>query len=93
MTALTENKYRLKIGSKGEIYTTREIRKLIGLEPSSEAIGIITKDGLLIKPKKSLKALIKKRKPLIKLTIEEFEKLSEEAQQERLKTPPFLKPK
>ena len=85
MTPLTENKYRLKIGSKGEIYTTKEIRKQIGLKPSSEAIGIITKDGLLIKPKKSLKNLIKKRKPLIKITIEEFERLSEEVQQERLK--------
>ena len=85
MTSLTENKYRLKIGSKGEIYTTKEIREIIGLKPSSEAIGIITKDGLLIKPKKSLKTLIKKRKTLIKMTMEEFEKLSEEAQKERLK--------
>ena len=54
------------------------------IKPSSEVIGIITKDGLLIKPRRSLKSLLKKRKTLIKLSVEEFEALSEEIQREML---------
>ena len=71
---------RLKVGSRGEIFTTKEIRNFLGIKPSSEVIGIITKDGLLIMPRRSLKSLLKKRKTLIRLSVEEFEALSEEIQ-------------
>ena len=73
---------KLKVGSKGEIFTTKEVRELIGLKPSSEVIAILTKDGLLIKPKKSLKSFLKNCKTLLKINIEDFEKLSEEIQRE-----------
>lgn len=84
MKVLTNNIIKLKIGSKGEIFTTKEIRSLLGLEPSSEVIAIVTKDGLLIKPKRSLKSLLKKRKATIKMSVKEFELLSEEIQEEML---------
>ena len=84
VTFLINNVVRLKVGSKGEIFTTKEIRDLLGLKPSSEVIAIITKDGLLIKPRRSLKSLLKKRKIMIKMSIEEFESLSEEIQREML---------
>ncbi|MEX2688965.1 MAG: AbrB/MazE/SpoVT family DNA-binding domain-containing protein [Candidatus Njordarchaeum guaymaensis] len=73
---------KLKVGSKGEIFTTKEIRELIGLKPSSEVIAIVTKDGLLIKPKKSLKNFLRNCKTLLKINVEELEKFSEELQEE-----------
>jgi len=81
---LINNVVKLKVGSKGEIFTTKEIRSLLGLKPSSEVIAIITKDGLLIKPRRSLKSLLKKRKIMIRMSVEEFESLSEEIQKEML---------
>jgi len=77
---------KLKVGARGEIFTTKEVRSLVGIKPSSEVIAIITKDGLLIKPKKSVKELLSRRRgrALLKLTVEEFEKLSIEAQREIL---------
>ncbi len=76
---------KLKVGSKGEIYTTKEIRKILGIEGAREVIAVITKDGLLIKPRRSIEDLLKKRGVKIEITVEEFEKLSEEIQEEILK--------
>jgi len=78
--------HKLRVGSRGEIYTTKKIREIIGLEPSSEVLAIVTEDGLLIKPKKSLKSLLKKRQITLKMSVEEFERVSEEIQEEMLKS-------
>jgi len=47
---------KLKVGARGEIFTTKEVRSLVGIKPSSEVIAIITKDGLLIKPENLLRS-------------------------------------
>lgn len=77
---------KLKVRARGEILTTKEVRSLVGIKPLSEVIAIITKDGLLIKPEKSIKELLSRRRgrALLKLTVEEFEKLSIETQREIL---------
>lgn len=77
---MPELKFVLKVGSKGEIYTTKEIRDLLGLKVPGEVIAIVLRDSLIIKSKKSLKELIKKRKEKITLSAEEFEKISEDMQ-------------
>ncbi len=82
MKNLTSNVVKLKVGARGEIFTTKEIREILGLKPSREVIAIVTKDGLLIKPKKSIKSLLKKRQPINKISVKEFESISEEIQRE-----------
>jgi len=81
---MSDNVVKLKVGSRGEIFTTKEVRKLTGIKPSSEVIAIITKEGLLIKPRKSLKSFLKERKTILRISVEDFERLSEEIQEEVL---------
>ena len=69
---------KLKVGSKGEVCTTKEIRKMLGIAGAREVIAVITEDCLLIKPSKSIIDLLRKRGVKIEITVEEFEKLSEE---------------
>jgi bifunctional DNA-binding transcriptional regulator/antitoxin component of YhaV-PrlF toxin-antitoxin module len=70
-----------KLGKKGEIFTDKEIRKVVGLKPQDE-IYIIAKPGfLIIKKIPTLKELLS-REPLASITPEEFETISEELQEE-----------
>ncbi len=71
----------MKVGNKGEIYTTKEIRERIGIKTGGRVRAIIKNNELIIKPLPSIEELIKKPRP-IKLTPEEAEKISEEVQKE-----------
>ncbi|MGQ4891599.1 MAG: AbrB/MazE/SpoVT family DNA-binding domain-containing protein [Candidatus Njordarchaeia archaeon] len=73
---------KLKVGPRGEIYTTKEIRRFLNIEGSSEVVAILTKDGLIIKPIKPLKEILKKRKTKLTITVEDFEKASLQVQEE-----------
>ncbi|MHA1650153.1 MAG: hypothetical protein ACTSYB_08160 [Candidatus Helarchaeota archaeon] len=68
-----------KMGKKGEIYTDKEIRKVVGLRPDDEIFLIARPGLLLIKKIPTLDQLLSK-KPLAFVTIEEAEKISVESQ-------------
>ena len=50
----------LKIGKRGEIYTTLEIRKKTGLVPGGRAIAMIEENKLIVLPKLTALALLEK---------------------------------
>jgi len=71
----------LKVGKKGEIYVTKELRKKVGIVEDS-FVKVLVKDGkLIIEPIPRIEDLIKEKK-IIELTPQEAEKISEEMQKE-----------
>ncbi|RLG78755.1 MAG: hypothetical protein DRO40_13550 [Thermoprotei archaeon] len=68
----------LKVGKKGEIYTTKEIRKKIGIKEGSSVVAYIIDGMLIIEPIPDINEKIKRC--VIKLSPEEIERISEEAQ-------------
>ena len=74
----------LKLGKKGEIYTSKEIRKKMGLKANQKLRATLSEDGkkLVIQALPSLEEILKRR-PLVKMTSEEVEKISEREQKRR----------
>jgi bifunctional DNA-binding transcriptional regulator/antitoxin component of YhaV-PrlF toxin-antitoxin module len=50
----------LKVGKRGEIYTTRRIRTKIGLTPGERAIATVEENRLIIQPKPTALTLLEK---------------------------------
>ena len=73
--------FRVKVGKRGEIYTTKEIRELAGIKAPGELLLIVRDGEIVIKRPPSLSEVLKK-KPLLKMSFEEAERMSEEAQRE-----------
>ncbi len=71
----------LKVGKKGEIYTTKEIRRALGIREGGVVRAKIEEGKLIVEPVPALEDMI--RNPVIKSTPEEAERLSEEAQREK----------
>lgn len=74
--------FRLKVGKKGEIYTTKEVRELAGIRAPGEVLLIVKGEELVIRRLPSLDELIKK-KPILRITFKEAESISEELQGEQ----------
>ncbi len=74
----------LKMGKKGEIYTTKELREKMHLKANQKLKAALSKDGtrLVIETLPSLEEILK-RKPLFTITPEEAEKISEHEQKRR----------
>jgi len=73
----------LKIGKRGEIYTTHKIRKKIGLIPGGKAIARVEADKLIIQPKPTALSLLEKNRVNIKpVTPEELSELRREIAEE-----------
>lgn len=53
-------KIELKLGKRGEIYTTDKIRKKTGLVPGGTAIARVEENRLIIQPKPNALTLLKK---------------------------------
>ncbi|RLI09809.1 hypothetical protein DRO33_06290 [Candidatus Bathyarchaeota archaeon] len=70
----------LKVGKKGEIYTSKELREKTGIRPGGLVKATIKGRKLIIEPIPGLEDLIKEA--VVELTPEEAEQLSEEAQRE-----------
>jgi len=68
----------LKVGKKGEIYTSKEIRESLGLKSEQSVIAKIENGRLLIEPLPSLEDIL--RHPVFKTTVKEAERISEEEQ-------------
>lgn len=71
----------LRVGSKGEIYTVKELREKLGIRPGSRVLARVEEGRLVIRPIPRLKEVLDK--PVVELTPEEAERLSEEAQREK----------
>ena len=54
------DKTELSVGMRGEIYTTKEMRKRIGLEPGEKAIATVENGKLIIEPKPSAASLLRR---------------------------------
>ena len=70
----------LKVGKKGDIYTTSEIRAKTGIKEGGSVIAYVEEDKLVIKPLEPLEEKIKR--VLVKISPDDVEKLSEKAQRE-----------
>ena len=70
----------LKVGKKGEIYTSKELREKTGIRPGGLVKAIVEGRKLIIEPIPGVEDLVKEA--VVELTPEEAERLSEEAQRE-----------
>ncbi|WP_457549614.1 AbrB/MazE/SpoVT family DNA-binding domain-containing protein [Archaeoglobus sp.] len=76
------SEFKLKVGKKGEIYTTAKLRKILNLKPGSTVVAKVIDEGkVLIEVTPTIEELLKRPKK-VKLSVEEIEKLSVEAQKE-----------
>lgn len=70
----------LKVGRRGEIYTTVEVRRKVGIREGSRVRAIIHNKKLIIEPLPSIEDML--CRTLIKISPDEAERISEEAQRE-----------
>lgn len=71
-----------KVGSKGELYPPKKIRKLIGFEPETKVEFIVTPNGeLIVKKIESIEDILK-MDPIAEVKVNEIEKISEDMQKE-----------
>lgn len=71
----------LRVGKKGEIYTKKKLREKVGLEPGGRLYATILGGKIILEVLPSLDEVLKEEK-VTRLTPEEAEKISEEAQRE-----------
>lgn len=70
------------VGKRGEIYTDENLRKKVGIRKGGRVKATIVDGRLIIEPVDTLEDLIK-RNPLISISPEKAEKMSEEVQKEK----------
>ncbi len=70
----------LKVGRRGEIYTTKEIRERLGIKKGGKVVAYIVDNMLMIVPLPSIEEKIKCT--ILKLSPKEVEEISEEIQRE-----------
>lgn len=74
--------FKLKVGKRGEIYTTAELREALKLKPGSTVLARIIAEGkMLIEVTPTIEELLEKPKK-VKLSVEDVERLSFKAQKE-----------
>jgi len=71
----------LRVGKKGEIYTTRDIREAVGIRPGGRVRALVKGSRLIIEPIPSVEDLIKRK--VVKISPDEAERISEELQREK----------
>jgi len=69
---------KLKIGKKGEIFTTKKIREMLGLKPDTYVLASVTRDKLIIRKIPNLDELLNDF--YAEISWDEVEKLSEKIQ-------------
>jgi len=72
------NEEKLKIGKKGEIFTTKKIRKTLGLKPDTYVLASVIGDKLIIRKIPNLDELLNDF--YTETSWDEVEKLSEKIQ-------------
>ena len=63
--------YKSRVGSKGELFPPKEIRRRLGLKPHVKVIYKIEGGRLVVEPVPSLEEVLKEP-PSIEITLEEF---------------------
>jgi len=69
---MSDKKFILKVGKRGEIYTTAELRKLANIEPGGEVIAVVSGRKIILSPKPSALSLLKKPYLTPPISIEEI---------------------
>ena len=70
----------LKVGKKGEIYTSKEMREKVGIRPGGYVRAMIKDSKLIIESLPTIEDLL--NEAVIELSPEEAEEMSEEVQKE-----------
>ncbi|RLG47202.1 MAG: AbrB/MazE/SpoVT family DNA-binding domain-containing protein [Thermoproteota archaeon] len=70
----------LRVGRRGEIYTTKEVREAVGIREGGRVRAVVSGRRLIIEPIPSIEDAI--RSPVLEISPEEAERISEEAQRE-----------
>lgn len=70
----------LKVGRKGEVFTTKELRRKARIKEGGKVRATVEEGKLIIEPIPSIEELLEK--PLLSIRVKEVELLSEEAQKE-----------
>lgn len=55
-----QKKVELTVGAKGEIYTTEEVRRAVGIEPPSVVVAEVGERQMILRPKESGEHLLEK---------------------------------
>ncbi|MHA1709846.1 MAG: AbrB/MazE/SpoVT family DNA-binding domain-containing protein [Candidatus Baldrarchaeia archaeon] len=76
------NVYRAKVGKGGVMYLPSEVRKILGVEKGGEVLLVVSEGRVELRPVKSIFVLGAESPKISKITIEEFERESEEMQRE-----------
>ncbi len=63
--------YKSRVGSKGELFPPKKLRKKLGLEPRRRVVYRIEKGRLIVEPIPSLEEVLSEP-PAVKVSIEEF---------------------
>ena len=70
----------LKVGKKGEIFTSAELRKKANIKEGGKVKARVVDNKLIIESIPSLEELLSQ--PVVRMTTKEVEELSEQAQKE-----------
>ncbi|MDG6996916.1 MAG: hypothetical protein JRN52_13430 [Nitrososphaerota archaeon] len=70
----------LKVGKKGEIFTSAELRKRAKIKEGGKVKATVVDEKLVIEAIPSIEDLLKN--PVVRLTTKQAEKLNEQAQKE-----------
>jgi bifunctional DNA-binding transcriptional regulator/antitoxin component of YhaV-PrlF toxin-antitoxin module len=65
--------HKSRVGSKGELFPPKEIRKKLGLKTHTKVIYKIESGKLIVEPVPTLEEVLKES-PTIEITLEEFHK-------------------
>ncbi len=55
-----QKKIELTVGAKGEIYTTNEVRRVVGIEPRTMILAEVGEKQLILRPKERAEHLLEK---------------------------------
>jgi len=70
------------MGKRGVLYLPAEVRKRLGIDENSDLILTVEDECIVIKPLKSVFTLGASSRKIAEISVEEFEKESEELQRE-----------
>ena len=71
----------LRVGKRGEIYTTRDIREAVGIRPGGRVRALVKGSRLIIEPIPLVEDLVKYK--VVEISPDESERISEELQREK----------
>jgi len=76
-----QSEVSLKVGKKGEIFTTTDLRKRANIREGGRVKADVVGNKLVIEAIPSIEELLRQR-PIIRTTTKEIERISEEIQKE-----------